>query len=78
MRKVQVSYDAMPEKESSRPGLSVLTVSLETYHEQIKAAKQSQTLLLGTIDDILTGLEKVKDLSSSCGGGKTAASQDES
>ena len=55
MRKVQVSYDAMPEKESSRPGLSVLTVSLETYHEQIKAAKQSQTLLLGTIDDILTG-----------------------
>ena len=55
LHRVQVIYDAMLQKEYPRPGLSVLTVSLETYHEQIKAAKQSQTLLLGTIDDILTG-----------------------
>lgn len=41
--------------ESSRPGLSALVTSIETYHEEIKTAKQSQTLLLGTIDDILRG-----------------------
>ena len=41
--------------ESSRPGLSALAVSVETYHEEIETAKQSQTLLTGTLDDILRG-----------------------
>ncbi len=40
-------------KLSSR--LSALAVSVETYHQQIEAAKDSQKLLLGTIDDIVKG-----------------------
>jgi hypothetical protein len=45
----------MPQDRSSHPGLSNLTSCVETYHEQIKAAKQSQQLLLGTLQDILKG-----------------------
>ena len=52
---MQVIYDAMLQDENSRPGLSALAVSVETYHQQIEAAKDSQKLLLGTIDDIVKG-----------------------
>ena len=45
----------MLQDKSSRPSVNALAVSVERYHEEIKAAKQSQTLLLGTIDDILKG-----------------------
>lgn len=46
----------MTQNEPSRPGLSALILCVENYNEQIKAAKQSQSLLHSTIDDILQGM----------------------
>ncbi len=45
----------MPQEHSSRPGLSALAVCVESTAEQTKAVKQSQELLICTLDDILDG-----------------------